>query len=135
MNSPVAYEERDSGPAPAAPQLEVSQDLYHCVGESLTDNSLTLVDQGASVTYEWYRDAALTDLAISTALETINVGTDLGLTSPAIFGTYKFYLVAVSACQSAPPVEVVIQVGDNPVADAGPDQIGPSAVCTGTQLT
>ena len=121
--------------APAAPQLEVSQDLYHCAGESLTDNSLTLVDQGVAVTYEWYRDAALTDLAISTALETINVGTDLGLTSPAIFGTYKFYLVAVSACQSAPPVEVVIQVGDNPIADAGPDQIGPSAVCTGTQLT
>lgn len=120
---------------PAQPQLEVAQDLIHCASEVITSKTLTLVDQGAAVTYNWYRDASLTSLAVSTANETVNVVTDLGLTSPAVMGTYKFYVVAVSACQSVPPVEVVIQVSANPVADAGADKVGASAVCTGTQLT
>ena len=121
--------------APAQPQLEVGQDLIHCVDEDLTSKTLTLVDQGVSVTYNWYSDASLSTLVFSSANETVNLVADLAMTSPAVAGTYKFYLVAVSACQSAPAVEVTLQVSANPVADAGADRVGASAVCTGTSLT
>ncbi|HEU5147923.1 MAG TPA: hypothetical protein VFT90_14455, partial [Chryseosolibacter sp.] len=120
---------------PDQPQLEVGQDLIHCADEDLTAKTLTLVDQGVAVTYNWYSDASLSTLVFSSANETVNLVTDLAMASPAVGGTYKFYLVAISACQSAPAVEVVLQVSANPVADAGADRVGGSAVCTGTQLT
>lgn len=119
---------------PGQPQLEASQDLDHCVDEDLTAKTLTLVDQGA-VTYNWYRDAALTDLAVSTSDVTVQIAADLGLASPAVSGTYKFYVVSVSACQSAPPIEVVLRVGNNPQANAGTDMTGASAVCSGANFT
>lgn len=121
--------------APAPPQLAGSQDLIHCVDEDLTTKNLELVDQGASVTYKWYSDASLSTLVFSSDVETVNLATDLDMVSPAVAGTYKFYLVAASTCQSAPAVEVALQVSANPVADAGADRVGTLAVCTGTELT
>lgn len=120
--------------APGQPQLEASQDLIHCVDEDISAKTLTLVDQGA-VTYYWYEDESLSTLAISTASPTVNIVTDLGLTSPAVAGSYSFYVVTVSACQSAPPVEITLNVSANPVADAGADRIGVDAVCPGTELS
>lgn len=120
--------------APAQPQLAASQDLIHCVDEVITGKTLTLVDQGA-VTYNWYNDESLSSLAVSTSSPTVNIVTDLGLTSPAVAGTYSFYVVTVSSCQSAPPVKITLQVSQNPVADAGIDKTGINAVCTGTELT
>ena len=120
---------------PAQPQLAPAQDLIHCVNENITAKTLTLVDQGAAVTYNWYSDASLNALVISTANETVSIVSDLGLASPAVAGAYRFYLVAISACQSAPAVEVSIQVTNNPVADAGSDRTGVNAVCSGAQLT
>jgi len=121
--------------APAQPQLAASQDLIHCVDDDLSLKTLTLVDQGVGVTYKWYSDYTLSTLVASTSNETVNLASDLQLTSPAVAGTNKFYVVAVSACQSAPAVEISIQISANPVADAGTDRIGASAVCSGTELT
>ena len=121
--------------APAQPQLDAAQDLVHCVDEDLTSKTLTLVDQGASVTYNWYSDASLSTLETSTANRAVNLVSDLNMASPAVGGTYTFYVVTVAACQSAPPVEVTLQVSANPVANAGTDRTGASAVCTGTALT
>ena len=120
---------------PAQPQLAPAQDLIHCVNENIAGKTLTLVDQGAAVTYNWYSNPSLSALITSTTNETVNVVSDLGLASPAVAGTYKFYLVAVSACRSAPAVEVSVQVIANPVANAGSDRTGVNAVCTGAQVT
>lgn len=119
---------------PTQPQLEASQDLIHCVDEDISAKTLTLVDQGA-VTYNWYTDEALSTLATSTASPTVNIVSELGMTSPAVAGIYNYYVVTVSSCQSAPPVKVTLQVSINPIADAGADKIGVNAVCTGTQVT
>lgn len=120
--------------APAQPQLDAAQDLIHCVNEDITAKTISLVDQGA-VTYNWYSDASLSTLETSTANRAVNLVSDLNMASPAVGGTYTFYVVTVAACQSAPPVEVTLQVSANPVANAGTDRTGASAVCTGTALT
>ncbi|MEO5599752.1 MAG: cytochrome b N-terminal domain-containing protein, partial [Cyclobacteriaceae bacterium] len=121
--------------APSQPQLAASQDLIHCVAENITSKTLTLVDQGPAVNYSWYSDISLSNLKTSSTNETVNIVSDLQMTSPAVAGTYKFYVVAISACQSAPPFEVIIQVSANPVANAGADLTGASAICTGETIT
>jgi hypothetical protein len=121
--------------APAQTQLAASQVLTYCDGQNISGNTLTVVDQGA-VNYDWYSDESLSSPPlISTSNETVNVVSDLGMTSPAVPGTYAFYVGTVGACQSAPPLEVEVKVGVNPVANAGTDKTGLNAVCPGTQLT
>ncbi len=120
--------------APAQTQLAASQDLIHCDGEDISAKTLALVDQGA-VTYYWYSDASLSTLATSTSSTTVNIVSDLGMTSPAVPGTYTYYVVTVDACQSAPPLEISLEVSVNPVANSGADKTGVDAVCTGAEVT
>lgn len=120
---------------PGQPSLDGTEDLIHCADEDISLKTLTLISQGPAVTYSWYADEALSTLVVSTTNETVNIVTDLGLSSPAVMGSFKFYVVAIDACQSAPPVEVVLQVTAKPVADAGTDLTGLNAVCNGTELT
>lgn len=120
---------------PGQPQLQASQDLIHCENEDITAKTLTLVDQGATVTYNWYSDESLSTLVFSSTNETANIASDLLLTSPAVVGAYSFYVVSVAACQSAPPVEVTVEVTGNPVADAGSDRTGVGAACNGEEIT
>ena len=120
---------------PAQPQLAAAQDLIHCAGEDISAKTLSLEAQG--VTFNWYSDASLSTLETSIADPDVdvNIVTDLGMTSPAVAGTYTFYVVAVDDCQSAPPVEIEIQVSANPVANAGQDRTGVDAVCADAVLT
>lgn len=121
--------------APDSPELAASQDVVHCDGEDISMSTLSLADQG-TVTYNWYSDASLSTLVVSTPDSTVNLVSDLNMTTPAVPGTYKFYVVTVGACQSAPPTEIDVQVGVNPTANAGTDKTAdPDEVCTGTAIT
>jgi hypothetical protein len=131
MGSSLTYASIDVGSsAPSAPQLAASQDLIHCEDEDISAKTLTLVDQGA-VTYSWYSDPSLSVLKKSTASPSVNLVTDLGMTSPAVQGTNKFYVVTVDGCQST-SLEVTVQVAPIPLADAGPAS---TTVCSGSAVT
>jgi hypothetical protein len=103
---------------PATPTLAAAQDLLHCEGEDISTKTLSLTPQGG-VTFNWYSDISLSTLEFSTTSTTVNVVTDLGLASPAVTGTYNFYVVAVSGCQSVSSLAVIIQITPRPIADAG----------------
>lgn len=119
---------------PPQPALAPAQTFSYCEGEDLSTATLALIDNGADE-YRWYSDAGLNTLRVATPNETVNLVTDLGMTAAATVGTHRFYVVAVASCQSAPPLEVVVTVTNNPVADAGLDKTGADAVCPGTEIT
>lgn len=103
---------------PAAPVLAAAQDLNHCEAENIAAKTLTLQNQ-PGVTFYWFTDASLSTPAptASTASTTVNVVTDLGLSS-ATAGTFDFYVVAVTTCQSS-PTRIDVVVAPRPTADAG----------------
>lgn len=103
---------------PAAPVLAAAQDLNHCQDENIAAKTLTLQNQ-PGVTFYWFTDASLSTPTptASTASTTVNVVTDLGLSS-AVAGTFDFYVVAVTTCQSS-STRVDVVVAPRPTADAG----------------
>lgn len=116
---------------PSTPTLAAAQDLIYCVGEDLTTASISLNAQPGA-TFNWYNNVALSGSPTeSTASTSVNLATDLGLTSPAVAGTYNFYVTAVTSCQSTSSLQVTIQVYANPTVNAGTD---PAAICFGSSV-
>jgi hypothetical protein len=115
---------------PTTPTLAPAQDLLHCQGENIATKTLSLNAQGG-VTFNWYSDVSLSTLEVSTTSTTVNIVSDLGLSSPATPGTYSFYVVAISGCQSVNALNVSVQVTPRPGADAGSF---PTPICPGSSI-
>lgn len=128
----LTYASINSGATPPAqPTLAASQDLIYCVGENLTTASISLVAQPGA-TFNWYNNVALSGSPVESTISTsVNLANDLLLTSPAVAGTYTFYVAAVTSCQSTSALPVTIQVYSNPVVNAGTD---PAAICFGSSI-
>jgi hypothetical protein len=132
--SSLVYAQLSVGASPpTAPVLAAAQDLNHCEGEDISTKTITLQTQ-PGVTFFWYADASLSTPAptASSISPTVNVVSDLGLSS-TVPGTFDFYVVAVTSCQSV-STKIDIVVSPRPVANAGTDLTTLTAICPGSNL-